>query len=79
MLCVPGVLSSQLNRGLCRERRGNLNVQDEMTALMWAARMGHTDCVRLLVKGGAEMNARDTVRVRRCRGSLIAPLLVEIG
>ncbi len=36
--------------------------QDGFTALMSAAQQGHTDCVRLLVKGGADKEAKDNVR-----------------
>ena len=32
------------------------------TALMSAGRKGHTDCVRLLIEGGADKDAKDAVR-----------------
>ena len=38
--------------------------QRQITALMWAAEYGHTDCLRLLIDAGAEMNAQEqSVRV----------------
>ncbi len=37
-------------------------IQDGCTALIWAASNGHTDCVRLLVEGGADKDAKSTVR-----------------
>ena len=33
---------------------------------MRASRQGHTDCVRLLVEGGAEKEAKDNVRFVFC-------------
>ena len=29
--------------------------------MLWAASMGHTDCLRLLVDAGADVNAKDNV------------------
>jgi hypothetical protein len=37
--------------------------QDGRTALMCASESGQTDCVRLLLDAGADMNAKDKVRV----------------
>ncbi len=35
--------------------------QSGYTALFWAARRGHTECVRLLMQGGADKDAKDEV------------------
>ncbi len=37
--------------------------QDGFTALMFAARAGHVDCVRLLIDFGADKDATNEVRV----------------
>ena len=34
-----------------------------MTPLHWSAKQGHTDCVALLTKNGANVNMEDTVSV----------------
>ena len=31
---------------------------------MWTAQAGHTECVRLIVEGGADMDAKDKVSMR---------------
>ena len=36
--------------------------QNESTALIVAAERGYTECVRLLVEGGADTGAKDNVR-----------------
>ena len=36
--------------------------QGRATALIVAAERGHTECVRLLVEGGAEKDAKNSVR-----------------
>ena len=38
------------------------DTQDGSTALIRAAEYGRTDCVRLLVDGGADKDAKDIVR-----------------
>jgi hypothetical protein len=50
-----------------RRRRGahTCQVQNGNTALILAAWSGHTECVRELLKGGAEKEAKDNVRVGR--------------
>ena len=55
--------------GLCtaagRLRRHKLcmcSTQSGYTALFWAARRGHADCVRVLLEGGADKEAKDEVR-----------------
>ncbi len=40
-------------------------VQDGRTALMCASESGQTDCARLLLDAGADINAKDKVRVFR--------------
>ena len=54
--CVSLVLSDRGTPHFCQP-------QDEWTALIWAASFGHTDCVRLLVEGGADKNAKNSVRL----------------
>jgi hypothetical protein len=39
------------------------NEQFERTALMWAAKNGHTECARLLVEAGADIAVMDCVRI----------------
>ena len=41
-------------------------LQDGMTALMYAAHEGHTECVRQLIDAGADKEAMTSVRVGRC-------------
>ena len=36
-------------------------IQDQWTALHWAARKGDTDCVQLLCDAGAAVDAKDNV------------------
>ena len=36
--------------------------EDDNTALILAAAGGHTDCVRLLLKAGADIEAKNNVR-----------------
>ena len=46
-------------------RRCNLcggRTQLGRTALIWAAERNHTDCVRLLVEAGADMEVKNSVR-----------------
>ena len=42
---------------------GKINAQDGDTVLTLAASKGHTDCVRLLLEGGADKEAKNSVRV----------------
>jgi ankyrin repeat protein len=37
-------------------------LQDGRTALIWAAQIGHVDCVRLLVSAGSDTNIKEKVR-----------------
>ena len=46
-------------------------VQTGMTALMWGAAYGNTECVQLLLSAGADINIQNKVRnillsLRRC-------------
>jgi ankyrin repeat protein len=41
-------------------------MQEQATPLMFAVMMGHTDCVRLLIDGGANKEATEKVCVCRC-------------
>jgi hypothetical protein len=55
-------------RAGCCGGRGTVHVNVQyrgFTALMGAARNGHTDCVRLLVDGGADKKLKDEVRNMR--------------
>ena len=38
-------------------------MQKGCTALMWAAKDAHIDCVRLLVEAGADKDAKNKVRL----------------
>jgi ankyrin repeat protein len=42
---------------------GKLDSQRGYTALICAAENGHADCVRLLIDAGADMDARNNVRI----------------
>ncbi len=39
-----------------------MHAQDGWTALMYAARVNHSDCVRLLLDAGADTNVKDKAR-----------------
>jgi hypothetical protein len=41
------------------------HAQNERTALICAAEKGHTECARLLLDAGADMNAKEYVRFGR--------------
>jgi hypothetical protein len=45
--------------------RGDTLRQDGCTALIWAAKDGHGECVRLLVDSGADTRASENVRGMR--------------
>ena len=36
---------------------------DGSTALIWAARYGHAECMRILMDAGADMNVQNEVRI----------------
>ncbi len=46
----------------CRYVFGQSDSQDGNTALIRAARKGHTDCARMLIDAGADKEAKDEVR-----------------
>jgi hypothetical protein len=52
-------------------------MQRKYTALIWAAQEGKIDCVRLLLEGGADQDARDEVRGTICRFLLCLLFLVD--
>ena len=41
-------------------------LQAKGTVLMIAADRGHSDCARVLLDAGADVNAKDSVRIRTC-------------
>ncbi len=43
---------------------GHAWAQDGRTPLMWAAKYGHADCMRLLLEAGADKEATGKVRAR---------------
>jgi hypothetical protein len=47
---------------MCRLYIKFLHTQEGMTALLYAASKGHTSCVRGLVIGGADKEAKNNVR-----------------
>ena len=48
---------------MCLYRHCNdVVIQEQMTALHWAALSGHTNTVDALVKSGADVNLKDVVR-----------------
>jgi ankyrin repeat protein len=40
--------------------------QEGRTALIWAAKNGHTEVVKALIEGDADVEAKEKVRRRRC-------------
>ena len=50
---------------------GEFDLQKGWTALIWAARNGHADCVRLLIEVGADKDAHPKV------GILVLPLVLS--
>jgi hypothetical protein len=42
--------------------RCSYTAQNKLTALIWAAKSGHADLVRLLLDAGVDKNAKDDVR-----------------
>jgi ankyrin repeat protein len=44
--------------------------QEGRTALMWAAKSGHTEAVKALIEKGADVNATEEVRHRHLFSSL---------
>ena len=51
-----------MNRVPLQRHRGGNIAQLGYTALIHAAEMGHTDCVRLLLEAGANKEVTDSVR-----------------
>ena len=41
----------------------HISLQGQRTPLMWASNFGHTECVKVLLDGGAEVNMQDTVSI----------------
>jgi hypothetical protein len=50
---------------MCVCAAGESDSQDESTALMYATKGGHANCVRLLINAGADKDAKSKVRVGR--------------
>jgi hypothetical protein len=70
--CISPIVSLTLNRCQCLHVRlaggDELScfidlAQRGMSALIRAASEGHTDCVRMLLEGGADKNIKNNVRV----------------
>ena len=58
MCALCGVLARRRSRAFARSQDGD-------TPLHWAARIGHTEVVKLLLEKGADVNAEDKVRPPR--------------